>query len=70
MKLTKEDIIAAMKLRVFILRYNLDTTKAARRKIALEELREIERQLLTEDCVKASLNPMFIDQSESNRTAA
>ena len=59
MKLTKEDIIAAMKLRVFILKYNLNKTKIVRCD-ALEEVREIERQLLTEDCVKASLDPMFI----------
>lgn len=72
MQLTKSDITDALKLRAFVLKFNLSQVKslAAHERI-LEELDAIEAQLFAEDCTRLNLatfisNPPIEDKSEYN----
>lgn len=74
MQLTKSDITDALKLRAFVLKFNMSqANNLPERKRAIEELDAIETQLFNEDCTRLKLAtfvsnppPPIEDKSEYN----
>lgn len=72
MQLTKSDITDALKLRMFVLKFNLSQVKTfPDHERIVEELDAIEARLFDEDCTRLKLatfisNPPIEDKSEYN----
>ncbi len=70
MKLSKNDVIGALRLRVFALKFNLSSPMCpVKRRIASEELQEIQNRLFEQECLDYKVAAFEFNPLRNNQEA-